>query len=167
MRAFVVDTNVAVAANGKAIPQADIKCQLECVKQLEEINRGKVRVCIDSGDYILAEYRKHLSPSGEPGVGDAFMQWIDSNQTNSEKCERVLISEHSKRGFKEFPDDPRLEKFDLDDRKFVSVALESKHNPFILNAVDRDWSDFQEPLSDYGVKVMELCPQCIKRRRKT
>jgi hypothetical protein len=166
MGAFVVDTNVAVVANGNA-PQADVECRLACTKKLRKLQEGdKVRVCLDSDDRILSEYRKHLSPSGQPGVGDMFMQWIHKNQSNPGVCERVKITSHTKREFKEFPNDTRLANFDRDDRKFVAVALASKHKPFILNAVDRDWSDFQKPLSDCGVKVVELCPQCIKRRRK-
>ena len=159
MDSFVVDTNVAVVANGNAL-QADVKCQLTCTRTLVKLR--EMRVCLDSGDLILAEYRKKLSLSGQPGVGDMFMKWIHQNQYNPNVCERVEISPHTKRKYKEFPDDPRLNKFHPDDRKFVAVVLASKHKPYILNAVDSDWSEFREPLFDHKVKVKELCPQCVK-----
>ncbi|MBN1554366.1 MAG: hypothetical protein JXA11_06450 [Phycisphaerae bacterium] len=159
MDAFVVDTNVAVVANGKAT-QADVECQLTCTKIL--LTLRETRVSLDSGDRILAEYRNNLSMSGQPGVGDMFMRWIHQNQYNPKVCERVRISPHTKREFEEFPNDPRLNNFDLSDRKFVAVALASKYRPYILNAVDPDWSEFKEPLSDHKVKVKELCPQCIR-----
>lgn len=164
MRAYVVDTNVAVVANGKS-PQADIQCRLACVEALENVYNS--RVCLDSGDRILAEYRNNLSMSGQPGVGDRFLLWVHQNQYNSNVCERVILSKHSVRGFNEFPDNPELAKFDPSDRKFVSVALASQYQPFILNAVDYHWLKFQKPLYSCGVRVKELCPQCIKMCKKT
>lgn len=163
MDAFVVDTNVAIVANGN-VPQADVECRLACTKTLVKLR--EMRVCLDSGDRILAEYRNNLSMSGQPGVGDMFMRWIHQNQYNRDICERVQISTHAKRKYKEFPDDPRLTRFDPSDRKFVAVALASKYKPNILNAVESDWSEYHEPLSENKVKVMELCFRCIRKRRK-
>jgi len=159
MTAFVVDTNVAVVAN-KSCPEADKRCVLACTEELLKLR--KARVCLDSGDLILAEYRQNMSLSGQPGVGDRFMMWVHQNQHNRSVCERVDIAEHDERGFVEFPDDPELEKFDRSDRKFVAVALGSRLNPTILNAVDSDWSQHGVALLAHGVLVEELCPNCLK-----
>ena len=56
----------------------------------------------------------------------AFFIWIIRNRWNPEACEEVSITEdpNSLDGcdFAEFPNDPDLDGFDRDDRKFVAVA---------------------------------------------
>ena len=66
------------------------------------------------------------------------------------------------RGFEEFPGAPSLAGFDMDDRKFVAVALASGTGPEILNASDTDWWDFREPLERHGVRVNFLCPELME-----
>ena len=155
MRAFVVDANVAIVAN-RASPQADTTCEIACIQALREVKENMIT--IDDGDRILNEYRSHLSMSGQPGVGDEFMQWLFQNQYTKSVCERVVIHEHPVRVFEEFPDDPALMAFDRADRKYVAVAIASENSPRILNAVDSDWRDFEHELSMHGISVSELCP---------
>lgn len=164
MSAFVVDVNVAVVANGKS-PQADAACSLACIRALREVRENVI--AIDDGDRILGEYRSQLSMSGQPGTGDEFMQWLFQNQCNESICQRVAITFDPEWGFEEFPHDDRLghvtdSLFDPDDRKYVAVALASQRNPSILNAVDSDWSEHRDALSDHGVVVKELCPNCLR-----
>jgi hypothetical protein len=45
---------------------------------------------------------------------------------------------------------------------YVAVAAGSSHNPDILNAVDADWRDYENALRSTGLKVEQLCPQCLK-----
>ena len=66
----VVDTNVAVVANGLA-EQANDGCVERCGDELERIIDGCV-VVLDSDGLILDEYQKILNFSGQPGVGDFF-----------------------------------------------------------------------------------------------
>ena len=73
MTSFVVDTNVAIVANGRGT-HADVSCQLACVERLEEVTRQWV-VAVDDGGAILDEYSGHLHHSGIPGVGDAFFKY--------------------------------------------------------------------------------------------
>ena len=89
MTAVVMDTNVAVAANGKA-PQAGARCVLTCVDMLLQM-RERHTVLLDSLGLMLEEYRRNLSPSGQPGPGDAFFKWLWDNQGNPEHCRQVLI----------------------------------------------------------------------------
>lgn len=158
MSAYVVDVNVPIVANGRS-NQADAKCQLSCVQALKEVREGIL--CLDDGGHILGEYRRHLSPSGQPGVGDEFMQWLIQNQYRNDICERVTIARNSDRGFNEFPDDNALSGFDADDRKYVAVAMASNHEPRILNAVDSDWGDFESELRRHGLNIRQLCPDCL------
>lgn len=165
MKSFVVDTNVAVVANQYRSPQAELACVLACIDALKEIKeRGKI--VLDKqfrGFYqnrILDEYRANLSLSGQPGFGDAFLRWAWDNQATSERCEQVEIHPLHNEGedYEEFPDDPSLDSFDPSDRKFVAVALKSKSNPEVLNAVDRDWWNYRTALKHCGVRIKFLCP---------
>ena len=154
--AVVVDTNVAVTANGDA-EHASVTCQQQCVNCLVQVTAGQCRLVLDQCFEIFNEYRCELSLSGQPGVGDIFMKWVHDNQFNEDRCERVPLTASRSRGFKEFPDDPDLRGFDPDDRKFVAVALASKYRPRILNAVDSDWWDFKAVLRRNGIRVTFLC----------
>ncbi|NUM78627.1 hypothetical protein HUU40_30070 [candidate division KSB1 bacterium] len=123
-----MDTNVAVVANGKT-QQAGIGCILATIEKLEDI-RAKMTMLVDDQGLIVEEYRRHLSPSGQPGAGDAFFKWLWDNQANPRHCRRIIITPtNDKRGFAEFPESSELDKFHNDDRKFVAVALASEQEP--------------------------------------
>lgn len=161
MNPFVIDTNVAVVANGRS-RQANAECVLACIHALERVI-GEGQVVLDDDTHILHEYMTNLSISGQPGPGDFFMKWVFQNQGVAERCLRVTLHEKPRSGgYLEFPDDPRLAKFDLSDRKFVAVCLASGLSPPILNAVDSDWVIHETVLESYGVRVQNLCPDCIR-----
>jgi hypothetical protein len=159
MSAVVIDTNVLHVANQTA-QQAGPDCVLRVVQRLEAIRAGE-RVCLDHLGLILQEYiDQRFQFAGQPGVGNAFFRWLFVNQANEQCCEVVTVhpTNQENTAFQEFPNDPALAGFDPSDRKFVAVALASKLSPKILNAVDSDWWDFREALSDNGVAVDFLCP---------
>ena len=84
MTPYVVDTNVAIAANGRGT-HADRRCQLTCVEKLESVVAREI-VAIDDGHAILNEYRRHLRPLGElPGVGDMFYKHILNHQYRDDR----------------------------------------------------------------------------------
>jgi len=158
----IVDTNVPVVANGRA-EQVSIECVLACTKQLQQITQ-QGRLILDNQWHILREYMRHLSPSGQPGVGDAFLKWVFNNIANPACVETVSITpanpaDPDGTDFQEFPDDPVLASFDPSDRKFVAVCVAHPQHPSILNATDRDWWDFRDALSDHGVRVRFLCEE--------
>ena len=72
MTPYVVDTNVAIAANGKST-HADLQCQLACVEKLEDVC-GQQVVAVDDGGLIFDEYKGSLHFAGATGVGDKFLQ---------------------------------------------------------------------------------------------
>ena len=161
MSRMVVDTNVAVCANGKT-PQASPECVIACVDALERLKqRGTVLIDVD-GD-ILGEYVRRLSRSGQPGVGDAFLRWLIDNQANRYRVHPVTITPDGTDGYAEFPADPALAGFDRDDRKFVAVALAAapRHPPPILNATDSDWKTFEFELAIHHVRIEFLCPELM------
>ena len=160
----VVDTNVPLVANGKA-EQADLECEVACVRKLIQI-QSEHRILMDDKMLIIEEYRRNLSHSGHPGVGDAFFKWLWENQANEQHCRIVPLTIHSDRGFAEFPDDARLSSFDLADRKFVAVALASETGPKVLNATDTDWWHDRQVLAEHGIQIVFLCPELMEKERR-
>lgn len=158
MTAFVVDTNVAIVANGCAA-QVDQLCQLTCVRKLKSLVAEGV-VAIDDGMLILNEYIRCLNLSGKPGVGDAFFKHVFDNQCQSDRVRRVRVtpSADDRRGFEELPEN----SFDPEDRKFLAVAVAA--NAVVLNAADRHWSQHTALMSRLGVDVRQLCPQHVSER---
>ena len=163
----IVDTNVAVVANRKS-EQASEDCEQTCINRLLEITSGEVKLALDDGRRIIEEYRGNLSPTGQPGVGDAFLKWVEINWTNPKRCVCVPITtiEGSESEFQEFPDDAALQKFDPDDRKFVAVALAHPAKPPILEAMDKQWWKLRDALRRNGVTVEFICEGDIQRSRE-
>ncbi|MEW6405503.1 MAG: hypothetical protein AB1649_27235 [Chloroflexota bacterium] len=165
MSAYVVDTNVPIVANGQA-DHADIDCVLNSISMLKKL-RKQGRILLDDHLRMLDEYARHLSRSGQPGPGDAFLKWVWENQANPLHCRTVAIT--PKKGdpedFEEFPNDPCLSSFDRSDRKFVAVAMASQDNPEIVNATDTDWWDHKVALERHGLRVRFLCPELMAARR--
>jgi hypothetical protein len=159
MRA-IIDTNVLIAANGRDCPQVTPQCRLSSSQYLRNFQNQGI-IVIDNRWLILNEYKHKVNQTGQPGIGDAFLKWVLTNQANFKRCEQVVINPLKDSSFAEFPDDPELEKFDQSDRKFVAVALASIDRPPIINAVDSDWLEFYEPLVKNGIKIQFLCPDIV------
>lgn len=159
---FIVDTNVPKTANGEASPQASSICVRICVVRLSEIQQRHTLV-LDDRWLIIKEYIGQLRSSGQPGVGDAFLKWVLTNQANPTRCECIPITPtEDGSSFVEFPQDPALSGFDPSDHKFVVVALAHTEAPIpILNAVDTDWWHYRVALASNGVEVDFLCPEVM------
>ena len=163
--AVIVDTNVAVVANGQS-PQASSSCVDTCINRLEGIVRGEEKLVLDNGWIILGEYLRNLRSTGEPGAGDSFLRWILMNK--DDRCDLIHITPvaGSENEFEEFPDDPALADFDPDDRKFIAVAVAHSEKPPILQAVDSQWWDFHNAFRQHGVTVEFICEADIQRLRE-
>lgn len=162
MSAVVVDTNVAVTANGKSLPDSvSIACVAACARRLQTIRQDGV-VVLDDGWRILREYKANIAESGQPGVGDAWLKWLLTNLANPERCQRVAITPvDAPQMFAEFPADPALAQFDKSDRKFVAVSRAHPARPAVLNATDSDWQNHRSALARHGVTVEFLCPDFL------
>ena len=162
----IVDTNVAVVANGKS-EQASEECVDTCIGRLDQIIRGETKLVLDADWIILDEYSRNLNSSGKPGTGDRFLVWCLRNWTIPEQCDLVPITpiEGAETEFQEFPTDLELENFDPADRKFVAVAVAHCEKPPILQAVDSQWLDFRDVLLQHGVRVQFICEDDIHRLR--
>ena len=96
---FVVDTNVAIVANGRGI-HADASCQLTCVERLKSLVATEI-IAIDDRGLVLEEYKSRLNISGMPGVGDVFLKHLFNNQYHDDRVRRVPVtpSKDDDRGF--------------------------------------------------------------------
>jgi hypothetical protein len=158
----VIDTNVLVAANYRCA-HASVACADACVDRLDRVRRDG-RVALDAGPLITNEYMDNASLSGEPGVGDAFLQWLWDNQGVDEHCVRVPITPRDNdlgEDYEEFPAHEGLAHFDPSDRKFVAVACVAKAP--ILEAVDTDYWLARRALAGAGVDVEFLCQHDIRK----
>lgn len=161
----VVDTNVVVVANGRS-EQASSDCVETCGERLEEIMHGEVKLVLDNRWIILREYMQNLRSNGAD-VGDRFLGWLLVNK--DERCDLVPITpvDGSENEFEEFPDDPALDSFDPDDRKFIAVACAHPEKPPILQAVDSQWLDFHNAFRRNGVTVAFICEDDIQRLHRS
>ena len=159
----IVDTNVPLVANGKA-DQASEDCVETCIDRLMEITAGNLKLVLDDQRRIIEEYWNKLNPGGFPGVGDAFLKWVEINWANPQQCDLVSIMpiDDSETNFQEFPTDPALADFDPDDRKFIAVALAHAEKPPILQAVDSAWWTYRDTLRQNGVTVEFICEVDIR-----
>jgi len=147
----VIDTNVPIVANGRTT-NATSTCQLACLDALRNILENG-RIVIDDAGEMLAEYERHLSPGGQPGVGDRFFREILMNFTG--KVERVHLERRADGSYVDFPADTRLNRFHLDDRKFAAASR--KTGIPVMNAIDTDWLNHRVALAENGVEVEFLC----------
>ena len=156
----VVDTNVAVVANGKS-QQASAGCVLTCTEKLHQIMSGEMKLVLDDNWKILGEYIRNLK-SGGADVGDRFLGWLLTNKDRN--CDFVSITpiDSSENDFREFPTDPALMNFDPADRKFIAVALVHAEKPPILQAVDSEWWNYRDALRQNGVTVDFICEDDIR-----
>lgn len=157
----VVDTNVLVAANGRAT-HVEASCQLRCVVALERLSREKV-VCVDDKGLIMREYESSTRQKGQIRPGTAFFKhiWQKMGDTSSVRLIQVELVDKDDPEGRDFRD-PVLPPNNLKkDAKFLAVAV--KANATILNATDSDWAEHRELTDQLGVAVRQLCPQHATR----
>ena len=154
---IVVDTNVLIVANGNN-EQADPECELACIETLVGATEGKQVVLLDASNLIMDEYSDYCRHQGVPGVGDEFFKFLHDHQYSSKNVDRVSIQKTPEKdgGFSNLPPND----LDPNDQKFLAVAEAGDGR--VVNAVDSDWSQHAAFIDSLGVRVIELCPQCLK-----
>lgn len=152
----LVDTNVPKTANlalsPDKVPCEKANCVNACLKAIEHVISKRCLV-IDDGDEIFDEYRKQLSLSGQPGLGDRFMKWVHDNRWTLPQKNRVKITK-SGNSYQEFPNDKNLINFDKSDQKFVAVSNSHPQKPPILQSVDFKWWGWKDALARVGIRVV-------------
>lgn len=153
----VVDTNVAVTANGEN-GSAGADCVAASGRALQRITEGG-HLFIDSAGAIVAEYRHNLSPFGEPLAGNLFLKWLLTNEWNPDRVTRVAITPKATdpSDFDELP--PTGVSYDPSDRKFLAIAAAHLEHPPILQALDSKWWGWTASLKKVGIAIHFLCPE--------
>ncbi|GLK67662.1 hypothetical protein [Hansschlegelia plantiphila] len=153
---YVVDTNVAVVANGQR-SDATPECRIATIDFLENMMTSGTLI-VDLAGEVEAEYKKNLS-FGQPGVGNRFIQAFLT--TASSRLTRVDITKNRQGEFTDFPVTGSLRRFDQSDRKFAALAIRAKCP--VANAVDTDWLEHLTDLTAIGVVVEFLCSTDVKK----
>ena len=156
MSRCVVDTNVAVVANGRP-DQADprppsIACRIAAVTFLSNVVK-KGTVLLDFEGAIQGEYRRLLNPSGAPGVGDRFYQVV--LHSSPILVERVNLPKRLDGEYSDLPQSLIDAGFDPSDRKFAALA--HREGVPVNNATDSDWIEHATTLAAEGIQVENLC----------
>lgn len=163
----IVDTNVPVIANLAKDPMNIVDklvdCVDACIKAVEHVTSGRGKLILDDENDIFDEYRKQLSMSGQPGIGDHFMKWVHDHQYHLPDEDRVSITKTGD-SYEEFPDHDGLKEFDISDRKFIAVANAHPEKPPILQATDSKWWGWKDALNDVGIAVIFLCPDYVEQK---
>lgn len=161
MPSRVVDTNVALVANGAHLG-ASPQCQIACIDALSEIvDRGCVFIDVDQE--ILVEYQRNLHANGQPGVGDLFYRHVLDNQGNASRVRSVDPTARRASPLTDAFLQGDLSDFDLSDRKFALVSAVARAP--VLVAIDSDWVDHKAGLEACGVQMSFVCGIAAARRR--
>lgn len=150
---IVIDTNVLVAANHGDPAWLTITAQ--CAQRLHRAMQSEV-ICLDDGQRILDEYRRHL-PTSRRGPGDIFFLWLAQRLFHPASCEQVAITPTQATGddFEEMPalDPATAAAIDPSDRKFLAVANAHPAKPPILEATDSKWIGWRDALAAQGLHI--------------
>ena len=165
--ANIIDTNIPLTAAGRN--QASEVCVETCSSVLQSIFVGEIAVVIDDDGLALAEYRNIGKPRRLEDIAERFLVYIYDYQYNSDRVQRVRLRTDKQGSFVDYPDpndewmsqDPRCERFDQDDKKWVALAVRFRKNTGtdspIVNAADKCWLAFESRLDAAGVKLEILC----------
>lgn len=156
MSRCVVDTNIPIVANGRADSSGDtspsLGCRLAAVQFLVRLlDTGTI--LIDQAGAIQAEYRSHLRPSGQPGVGDRF--YLEILNSKPHLVERVDLPLRDDGQYADLPQPLINAAFDPSDRKFAALA--SREKVPVFHATDSDWLEHRATLKACRIQVNHLC----------
>lgn len=161
----VVDTNVAVTANGGDTAAASQQCVAASARALEQVMvRG--HLFIDASGAIVREYRDNLAPYGEPRPGNAFLKWVLTHEWGGTRVTRVTLTPKADEpgNFDELPAPPDEVHYDPSDQVFLAVSAADPEHPPILQAFDSKWWGWREALKQIGVLIHFICPEEIARK---
>lgn len=160
----VVDTNVAATANGNNA-DASADCVLASARALQRV-MSHGHVYLDDSGAIVAEYRRNLSATGQPGAGDIFLKWLLTHEWSEDRVTRVRITPKvdDPTDYEELPAPPGGTSYDPSDRKFLAVSLAHGSRPSILQSMDSKWWGWRQALEAHGVTIRFLCPAEIEAK---
>lgn len=168
MTAKIIDTNVPLTAAGLN-SSASKRCQLSCVSVILAVLAGQMRVVIDTNNEVLREYNRRIHPDFKGSLAEQFMLYMLQNRTVASRVHSQGLRYNDTESYFDYPDnddtwtsaDPRCNRFDPDDKKWVALACafkrETGDDAPIVNAADRCWLAFESHLESAGVRLEVLC----------
>ncbi len=156
MKRWVVDTNVPIVANGVPDPANPRPPSLACREAAVEFLRAVLRegqILVDADGEVEAEYRRYLSPRGQPGVGDRF--YLEIINSAPRRIERTELPKRLDGEYADLPQAVIDAGFDVSDRKFAALAKRTRAT--IANAVDSDWLHHRAVLQREGIRLHFVC----------
>lgn len=106
----------------------------------------------DTEDLAFAAYRVQLNFSGQPGMGDQFLEWFMRERWLGNLVQRVSNPQGGSI-LELLP--ASLASFDRDDHKWICIYLAGEAD-VIVNASDSDWVNGRVRLQAEGINVLEL-----------
>lgn len=149
---YVIDTNVAVVANGRDT-HAELTLQLECNNFLAKLlKNARHRIILDTEYEIFSEYKKYLNFNGSPGMGDILFKYVHDHMHMNKKIRLHPITKIAdmSRGYEELP----INSLDPSDRKFLATAVVGSAE--IVNATDGDWAENKVLTQSLGIEIVNL-----------
>jgi len=153
MAEIIVDTNVAIVANGQN-DDVVVSCVDAC-KEFIVAAREQHVLLLDDGDAIRQEYAGALKQSRPFALGALFLHHIYQNQFNPARVRRVTLLARADGQYADLPQSLIDAGFDPSDRKFA--ALGCKEGVPVHNATDSDWIEHAATLAAEGIEVEHLC----------
>ena len=153
---YIIDTNVPLkAANTHPVDDLDLKCSLACFSFIKQLMESPDIVVLDADNEILREYKNNLFTHGQPNVASQFLNWVLRQLTlrDNSQVELQKLTVLGDREYAEFPECPRLEGFDLSDRKFIALSNAHPVHPPIVEGSDSLWWGFKDALADLGIHI--------------
>ena len=160
MSRYVIDTNVAIVANGSSVGVTD-RCRLAAIEILLAALKNGV-IFLDTEGKVQTEYGRHLKPRGQPGVGDRF--YLEIINSNPKRVQRVDLLRKPNGEYVDLPQRVVDAGFDPSDRVFAALAKKTKSK--VHNAVDTDWLEKLDVLQACGIKVVFVCGTDSQRWRE-
>jgi hypothetical protein len=132
------------------------ECVLACVRLLRRVQSGH-RIGVDADDAILREYVATLVSAPTDGLGKKLALSLWRRRYDGRVCHRLEITplDNPPGSFAEVP--VALRNFDVDDQKFLAVAIAEGGNPPVFQALDREWWHRRVDLTANGIDVQFLC----------
>ena len=151
---IVIDTNVAIVANGTGdgFEKISPACRLAAIELLRRVLKDGI-IVVDLQGECQAEYHRHLNPRGQPGVGDLFYREII--QSHPGRIMRISLEKDGEGQYVNLPREVISSKFDQSDRKFAALGFSCGCQ--VANATDRDWLEWRHILEAAGLNILFVC----------
>lgn len=166
MSKYIIDANVALLAGTPVskIPTDQLVCARECARFIKNfLNDPEARLVLDDAGRILKEYRNANKIGEAPNLATMFCVWAHQRMP-VESQDFVHLDEIAQNEYEMYPNDEQLKSFDPPDRKYIALAYKHPEKPPIVEASDSKWWGIKEALKKYGIDLIFIDEEYIKKK---